>query len=218
MRQGFRLLLIAMTASLAACAIGNQYAYDAKPAKLSYQGAGTVASAVHDQRSYVKSGDKPPSFVGLQRNRFGIPFDVSTTSGQALDVDLGKTLSGALTSAGYRETGVAVTFKESAAAVRDRLLATRARRLVLLTVNEWKTDTLTKAALYFDLSLAIYDERGRLIAKQSLQGRDEIGGKHFGTEAYVSERAPQAFANKLEELFKTADVMKALGSQAKPQP
>ncbi|WP_293390900.1 hypothetical protein [Nevskia sp.] len=218
MRQGFRLLLIATTAWLVGCAIGNEYAYDAKPANLAYQGSGSVASAVHDQRSYVKSGDKPPSFVGLQRNRFGIPFDVSTTSGQALDIDLGKTLSGALTSAGYRETGVAVTFKESGAAVRDRLLATRARRLVLLTVNEWKTDTRTKAALYFDLSLAIYDERGRLIARQSLKGRDEIGGKFFGNEAYVSDRAPQAFANKLEELFKTAEVIKALGGQTKPKP
>ena len=103
-------------------------------------------------------------------------------------------------------------------AVRDRLLATRARRLVLLTLNEWKTDTRTKAALYFDLTMAVYDERGTLIAKQSLKGRDDIGGKRFGTESYVSEQAPQAFANKLEALFRMPDVMKALGGKAKPQP
>ena len=216
MRQGFRLTLLALAAWLSACAIGNEYAYDAKPANLSYQGSGTVASAVHDQRAYVKSGDKPPSFVGLQRNKFGIPFDVSTTSGQALDVDLGKTLSGALNAAGYRDTAVAVGFKETGTAARDRLLATRARRLVLLTLNEWKTDTRTKAALHFDISLSVYDERGKLLAKQSLKGRDDIGGKRFGTEAYVSEQAPQAFANKLEALFKTPDVMKALGGKAKP--
>ncbi len=214
-QQVTRLTLLMLTTGLAACAIGNEYAYDAKPANIAYQGSGTVASAVHDQRSYVKSGDKPPSFVGLQRNRFGIPFDVSTTSGQALDVDLGKTLGGALTSAGYRDSAVAVTFRDSGAAARDRLLATRAKRLVLLTLNEWKTDTRTKAALYFDLTMAVYDERGKLLAKQSLKGRDDIGGKRFGTEAYVSEQAPQAFANKLEALFKTPDVMKALGGLAK---
>ena len=79
--------------------------------------------------------------------------------------------------------------------------------------DEWKTDTRTKAALHFDISLSVYDERGKLLAKQSLKGRDNIGGKRFGTEAYVSEQAPQAFANKLEALFKTPDVMKALGGK-----
>ncbi len=85
---------------LAGCAIGNKYDYGAAIATIYAETDKSVSATVIDQRPYVLSGSKSPSFVGLQRGGFGNPFDVKTKSGRGLAEDLTDVLVRALDAQG----------------------------------------------------------------------------------------------------------------------
>lgn len=63
-----RLLFVMLTIiALGGCAIGNQYSYRDSDLAIPVSGDDSIGLTVVDRRPYVLSGDKPASFIGLQR-------------------------------------------------------------------------------------------------------------------------------------------------------
>ena len=83
---GARVFVVILAAyTLAACAIGNTYDYRAATPSLKASASRSISVGVLDRRPYVLSGNKPPSFVGLQRAGHSAIVTVNT---------LGRSLSG----------------------------------------------------------------------------------------------------------------------------
>ena len=81
---------LAFAASLlAGCAQGQKIDYSGRSFEATPVKEGqTIALAVQDNRAAIKSGEKSPDFVGKQRDGWGIPYDVRTSSGQPLSSDV----------------------------------------------------------------------------------------------------------------------------------
>lgn len=215
MRQLARItLFVIMTGSLAACAVGRTVNY-AAPADLTLAGNGMrITLAVLDHRPYVLSGDKDPTFVGLQRSGFGIPFDVSTESGHWLSEDFSGSIARSLSSKGYNVKELTFDARTLVTAAVDQAVATGAERSVVFEVTEWKTDTAARAALYYALSLGVYDRSARRLANKQISGRDNLGGSFWDLDpaASAAEVAREAFKRKIAALFNDAEVRPALSA------
>ena len=171
----------------------------------SVSSAGTVAVAVHDTRPYIVSRNKEESFVGLQRGGYGNPFDLKTPNGTALAIEMRDSLAKALTARGASTLPVVVAVGDSPGTARTKVQAAKARRSVLVTLREWKTDTLMRTDFHYDVTVAVLDESGRELASNTLRGTDGLGLSSAGSEAIT-----QATAAKLDALFADPRVAGAL--------
>lgn len=166
------------------------------------------AVATHDQREYVRSGDKDPDFVGLQRGGFGNPFDVRTADDRPMADGMTTAIVSTLARKGFQAQPVALTHTLSAPDVRQRIAEAGAERGVLLTLREWKSDTALRVGLTYDITLSVLDRTGAVLAEKALQGRDNLGPILVPSDA---ERAVAgAFKTKLEQLLDDRKVSAAL--------
>lgn len=158
--------------------------------------SGTIAVAVHDTRPYIVNRTKEESFAGLQRGGYGNPFDLKTPNGAPLAIEMRDSLVKALKSRGATPTPVRVAPADSLVDARAKLLAAKARRSVLVTLREWKTDTLMRTDFHYDTTVSVFDERGSQLASNSLRGTDALGYSQAGGETIT-----KATAAKLDALF-----------------
>lgn len=201
------LAALAVASVLGGCAVGQTYSYADAPVGLAgVSTTGPVAIAVHDNRPYVLSGNKPPSFVGLMRGGYGNPFDVNTQSGGPLAVEIRDALARALKQRGAAPVPVAVAHSDSASTARARLLEAKARRSVLVTLREWKTDTMMRTDHHFDTTVAVFDERGNQLATHTLRGMDALGTLGLTPHEGIST----ASGRKLDALFDDPKIVAAL--------
>ena len=205
-----RLAAVLCAATLAGgCAVGNQHVYRGASAEIGTSGDTTVAVATQDLRPYVASGEKAPNFVGLSGGGFGNPFNVTTASGNALAQDFSATIARSLEAKGYKATAVSVA-GSALANVKDLVAKSGKERLALVTINEWKSDTMMNTALYYDLLLRVYDAGGRQLAENWLGGKDDLGGSAMNPPGHAREAVPLAYRRKLEELFDSEALRQSL--------
>ena len=196
------LALLAVAASLGGCAVGGTQSYADAPLGLqAVSSSGTVAVAVQDARPFVVSGAKPEKFVGLRRGGFGNPFDVSTQSGGALALELRDSIVASLKGRGINAYPVTVSISDKPADARRKLAESKARRLVLVTLTDWRSDTMMNTDLTYDVALAVFDESGRPLATSSAKGMDSLGSSP--SMSAVSTR-------KMDQLFGDDKVVAAL--------
>jgi hypothetical protein len=193
-RKILRLSLMAMAVpavlAVSACAVGNRYDYTNAITALPALGSGSIAVEVVDARPYVLNHDKKPSFIGLQRGGFGNPFDVNTASGRPLTEELREAITKALQQQGYTVMAVG-----------------NPPRKMQLTVTEWKSDVMMRLTVNYDLTLAIYDDKGALLAKSAVKGVNVQGG---GFESQNATTATREFEARFTELVRDESIRKAL--------
>ena len=209
------LALIALLAS--GCAVGNRYAYHSVIVNPALSGTSTLSVATHDQREYVRSGDKPPQFIGLQRGGYGNPFDVKTTDDRPLAENMTTVIVNSLGLKGFRAQAVVVTSSMSLSEVRHRLTALDAERALLLMLHEWKSDTYMNVGLHYDVTLLVLDRAGTVLAEKRLSGHDNLGGSFWNPPSHARDAVPRAFKAKIEELLNDTAVASALRGDATPQ-
>lgn len=127
-----------------------------------------------DIRPYVLSGNKRPSFVGLNRSLYGIPYSVSTRSNKPLADDLGTLVAKSLQDEGLIARSVAFPLKGN---VNNfiRNYANKGEKVLLFSIHEWKTDASFTASLYYDIDLTVYNDDGREMATSRQAGHDAVG-------------------------------------------
>jgi len=192
------------------CAIGNKYSYHDVLATVQSSDRISVTAATHDLREYVVSGRKYADFVGLQRAGFGNPWNVSTASGNSLADDMTYALKSSLGAKGYNVSPVSLTSADESRSIIQKMIATGAKRSVLLTLNKWKSDTYMNIALIYDMHLDVLDASGKTLASEHIQGRDNLGGSAWDPYAHARKAVPEAFRQKLEELLNRPEVQQSL--------
>ncbi|HEU0196056.1 MAG TPA: hypothetical protein VFQ88_02425 [Nevskiaceae bacterium] len=203
-------LFVVIASTVSGCAIGHKQDFSNLPAALTYTGNDTLAVAVDDRRPYVLDDDKPASFVGLQRGTYGVPFNVLTQSGAPLAVDMSRSLAATFDAAGFSAEIVPTVIGEDAGDARARLLVARPHRGVLLTLDQWETDTYKRGTLKYALTLAVYDTTGKTLAAERTQGREELGGSLINPAGHARTAVEAAFKRMLSALLDTPAVAKAL--------
>jgi hypothetical protein len=206
--------IIALSVSIfSGCAVGNKYNYHETVANLQPEGTLSVGVAVQDQRIYILTKQKEPNFVGLQRGGWGNPFDVTTLSGNSLADDMSNAITASLNKRGYKAISVDVSHvleKITSQNVLENLKSKKADRFVLLVLNEWKSDTMTNVAFTYNVGLIIYDHNGEELATAHIKGRDNLKGSAMNPPAHAMKVIPIAFKEKIEELFRNEDIIRAL--------
>jgi hypothetical protein len=192
------------------CAFGRKHTYDLATPRLGHGGTTWLAIAGHDQRPSVVSGEKEPTFCGVQRGGFGNPFDVNTKSGQPLARDFAGAAQRGLAARGYRVTPVPTSPGARPADVTAALARTGAPVGLLLQISEWKSDTYNGTALIYDVSLRVLNAQGQLLAQTTVKGRDDLGSSFMDPAGHAEDVIPGAYQSKLEELLNAPAIVRAL--------
>ncbi len=200
-------VVFVVAALLGGCAVGQSISYaDAPVAMQGVSSSGSVAVAVQDERPYVLSGNKSERFVGLMRGGFGNPFDVTTKSGAPLADDMRDAIGRALKAHGASVVPVSVAFRDSAVTAKRKLLDAKARRAILVTLREWKSDSMMATDIHYDATLAIFDESGNQLAMSTIRGMDNLGNLGITPHEGVNREA----GRKIDRLFDDEKIIAAL--------
>jgi len=193
--------------ALSGCAVGQKFHYGDASMNVDTVGASrSAAVAVLDQRSYIKTKDKPESFVGLSRGGYGNPFDVNTRSGGSMASDMASSIVAALQARGIKAEAAVVRPADGPEGAWQVLVRTGADRLLLFTLNEWKTDTLVRTGLDFNVTLDVFDRAGTALARSQVSGKEVSGSSIMSAE----KDARAWFAAKVSELIRDQTVAQAL--------
>lgn len=206
LRIGNVILLFALMI-IGGCAIGHKYDYSGFVANFDFSGNAVIVVAVQDQRRYVITESKNPDFIGLQRSVFGVPHDVCTENGEPLADNVAKALSRSLSEKGFNVTPVVLSYADKTNAALNKLAPFKADRLVLVIIEEWKTDTLNYSKLTFNLTLKVLDSDKHVLAVKAVSS----DGQNIGTKPEVM--APRVLKEKIEELMNDPSITTTLANK-----
>ena len=190
--------IAAATLWLGGCAFGQKITYSNTTANLDASGDKAVGVATLDQRPYVLSGNKTPSFVGLSRGGYGNPFDVETPGGAPLTDEISESVSRSLAARGFKPSVVKVAPSAGRRTAMEGLTKTGAERLVLITLKEWKSDKFWRTSLIQDVTVTVFDAAGKELATASFTSDEVVGD------------VPLAFRSKIEAWFAEPKIVEAL--------
>ena len=193
---------------LSGCGLKHQYSEVV--ADLRMTGSGHVVVGVVDNRPYIVSGDKEPSFVGLMRSGFGIPHDVHTASKKAFAQEVAETACRSLIRSGFRCTPEVFSLSNGDTALAQAMIQQSASKGLLFVVSEWKVDTYVGTALWYDMQLAVRDRDGQTLASSSVRGKDVLGSSLVAPAVVATEETPKSLKQKLEEIMNDRSVSSAL--------
>ncbi len=193
---------------LSGCGLTHQYGEVV--ADLRMTGSEHVVVGVVDNRPYIVSGNKEPSFVGLMRSGVGIPYDVHTASKKAFAQEVGETACRSLIRSGFRCAPEVFSPSNGDAALAQAMSRQSASKGLLFVVSEWKVDTYVGTALWYDMQVAVRDRDSQTLASSSVRGKDVLGSSLVAPAVVATEEAPKSLRQKLEEIMNDRSVSSAL--------
>ncbi|HUS55637.1 MAG TPA: hypothetical protein VMY41_16735 [Thermohalobaculum sp.] len=199
---------LAMLFALGACLPGGTYELSPVFLPLTATTQQTVVAAVIDRRPYVLDGDESPSFLGTERANWGGEKKIKTSSGRSLAEDLSDAVVEAL-----RNRGVAASTPQSikGADTTDMLAAFQAQgadRLLIVEIEDWRTDVYTRVKLSWRLEAIVYDRAGNALAHSSSQGANPIASTNL--KADYSVIAVEELSKQLSNLLNERVITQAL--------
>jgi hypothetical protein len=204
-------LLILVALALGGClAVGQSFKLAEVLAMLAATGTYSVLIATRDRRKYVTSGSKQPNFVGVLKGGFGNPFDVKNAGGQALADTFSDVISKSLKSKGFTATPVVTNLQEAPDQLKQRLLSQSAERVILIDVDEWRSETMARVGMEYDVTLSVMDKEGNVLAKSRIEGKDVLGGSFWNPAGLAKKRVPAALKDHIEKLLNDGAVVSAL--------
>lgn len=207
-----RLIMVLVWVSvLCGCAASGQTVrFNDVPLSLKTADVVKVAVSTLDNRAYVRSGEKTSRYIGKFRSTLGKAWDVTTDSGKPLADDFTESVSASLRKGGLPVSPVWSEPGDTQDSLLKRMGATGADRLVLMTIEEWHSDTYVATGLYYNLVLLITDGNGLELGKSTVSGQEDLGGSTVNPPHYAKEAIPKAYKEEIEKLFRYPSIMKAL--------
>ena len=182
-------LIAALSGCVAGQAIRLQHAPGSGPKLAS---AKTVAVDARDSREFVVSGDKQPSYLGHYRATYGNTWDVNN--------------------AGYR--ALAKQFKDDILAeLKAQGIETVAsgERKIEVNVKDWNFDTYLNGKVWYEISVAVTDDGGSVLATTTIKDEKVIRGNIWtGPAGAFKRELPVIYSGIINEILGKDEIQKAL--------
>lgn len=162
------ILMLCAFSALGGCAFGQKVDYRESTTYLSARSDIPIEVNVIDERPYVVSGSKNPTYVGTLRALYYNPFNVNTLTGDPLSFDLKEAIRRSLAKSSI-----------AAPAAYSTTNANPGQKLLMLKLREWKSDTYMRTRFDYDITASVLDENGKELATKSTKGSGAI--KNFLT-------------------------------------
>ena len=169
-----------------------------------------IAVTVSDQREYILSGNKAPTFSGLARDGFGVPFDVATESGRSLAEDIAISITSGLNAAQIQAQTINTEPTLSVESARQQLLQADADRFLHIILHELKTDTYYSTKLEVNIELVVYGDGEAELLRKTFASVEEARSGKFSPKGRNAEIVSQLYPLKLAELLEDVEVASAL--------
>jgi hypothetical protein len=202
-------VLSLLVSILTGCAFGQKISYTGVSSfQIPENTSGTVGLAVSDKRPAVVAGDHSLQWVGYSRPPLGIPYGVHTESGRPLSDDLASLLQSTLATRNVVAQIVSTQPFEDRQVVVARLVSYRNPKNVIVTLNDWKTDSYVglSVSLHYSVTLEVTDSAGRYLGRSS-----SVGVRSLSSAYPLSTAVTDIF----QELFNAPEIKLALSNSAK---
>lgn len=199
---------LGLVLALGACLPGGTYELAPVNLSLTATSQQTVVATVTDQRPYVLSGKQSRRFLGTERGDWGGTKNISTKSGRDLVDDLNDAVVQALANQGI--TASALQPVKDAAAT-DTLTAFRAQgadRLLVVELQDWRTDIYTRVDLSWRIEAIVYDRSGNMLARTTSQGTAPVARTNLTSNNATV--ATDELSSKLSNLLNERVITEAL--------
>jgi hypothetical protein len=103
----------------------------------------------------------------------------------------------ALRTKGIQAEALTVRPTDGSSQARQALIQAGLDRALLFTLTEWKTDTMMRTGLSYDVTLEVFDRTGKRVARKQLSGKEVSGASILSAE----KDAQKWFASKVTEMF-----------------
>jgi hypothetical protein len=169
-----------------------------------------IAVTVSDQREYILSGNKEPTFTGLARAGFGEPFDVATESGRNLTEDIAISITSGLNASQIQAQTIITEPTLAVESARRQLVQADADRFLHVILHEWKTDTYHSTKLEVNIELVVYGDGEAELLRKTFANVEEARSGKLSPKGRNAEIVSQLYPRKLAELLEDFEVASAL--------
>ncbi len=202
--------LLFLVMLLTGCAFGNTHDYRGVLLDLKNPQDKTVALAVHDRRSEILSGETENNVTGWSRGGYGNPFAVRTSSEGPFANDVLIAMTNSLEQKRNKVVPVYTDSKETSEMVVKNISQNKFDVAILLTFNEWFSDTYVDTDIDYNVNLKIFNKDSQVIAEAKEIKRYEIGGSFMNPPQFAKEHVPFEFKKIMEQLFEEKSVAQSL--------
>jgi hypothetical protein len=153
----------------------------------------SVKVTITDDRAYVKSGDKPPHYIGKYRAGFGNPWNVYTENDEPLASVLARDLATDLAALGYSVNPVASP-----------------DRAILVSIREWNFDGYQNGKMWYELHAVVEDATGNVVATDTVRDETAIKGTLWmGAKGGFEREMPKLYSAAVTRLARDNRVVSA---------
>ncbi len=177
---------------------------------LNYKANNTpISVAVLDLRPYILSGERDSNYVAIERGGYGNIWHETTSSKLPLSEELTDSLKQNFSQVGFNITSIKTEGLRNKQRVVDDFKNNTSSKLVLLILNEYKSDTFVNSWFMYDIDVYVINNDGKELAYETSKGKINVDGNWFWP--FVSrKRVPLKSGNVLEELLNRQSIVNAL--------
>jgi hypothetical protein len=159
-----------------------------------------VSVNVHDERPYVKSGEKPPHFIGQYRGGFGNPWNVSTEGDQPVASLLQRDLA-----------------KELQALGHPVVAQVAGVRMLDVAIDEYQFDGYQNAKFWYLFNVKVIGPDGKVIAQSAVQDKLVIQGTFWqGAKGGIEKQLPELHAGAIRKIVRDNESVSAALTAGQP--
>ena len=200
MRAFFRFFGVISLVFLVGGCRGGRYDLTKSQLKPDFHGSGKVAIGVQDKRPFILDGTKPSTFIGIHRNGVGSPGDAGTRSGKTLAEDVATIVASSFGKAGFEARQFSLSPNDHPESSCNGLTSSAHDRIVVLTLNKFRSDSWVEAELQWAITMRIYDGQCKRLAEKDSTGTEQ-GLKRNYAGALSASQTQKAIATKLSAIL-----------------
>jgi len=191
--------LAALLLVVSGCMMGHRHTFVYVPDLGPDLGNGrtVVVFPAEDLRRDVVAGDEGPDWVGEQRNKYGIPFDVNTAGRRPFAKIVQETTAIDLEALGFRTVQTSEEPAHQVPRVLERHGADRGIAVVIRTFN---SDTYFDIDVEWDLEAVVYGPAGEVLTKNRIWGKRELQGSVLNPPKAAKRKVPPFFNDLIHRL------------------
>ncbi len=175
------------------CAVGRQIDMRHRVGTdLSISTTRDVSVAVEDNREFVVSGNKKPSYIGNIRAGFGNVWDVHNVDHRALADQFRQDLEAELQAHGIN-------------------IVSSGERQIEVDIKDWNFDAYQNGRVWYEIEVSVLDANGKFLAKTTAEDEHTVRGTFWeGGIGGLKRDVPRIYSDIIKEILEDNAIQNAL--------